>query len=117
MAVFSFSKKERLLKRKDFVNLNKRGMRINTENFLITFGKNDMQITRLGVSVSRKIKKAVRRNRIKRLIREFFRLNKRHIPKGYDILITAKTDLSSFKLKDVEKELKEVLIEKAHLFC
>jgi ribonuclease P protein component len=40
----------------------------------------DLSVTRFGVVVSRKIKGAVKRNRIKRLAREFFRLNKHMFP-------------------------------------
>ncbi len=107
---FSFSKKGRLLKRKDFVNLNYQVKRIYTQNFLILLKKNSLSYSRLGITVSKKIGKAVKRNRIKRLIREFFRLNKSKLPKGYDMNIIARADISRLKLQDVEKELKDVLI-------
>lgn len=111
MRSFSFSKIERLLKRKDFVNLNQSGRRLYSENFLIILGKNELGFSRLGVTVTKKIGKAVKRNRIKRLIREFFRLNKARLPKGYDICIVAKSDVSGLKLQDIEKELGEVLFD------
>ncbi len=106
---FSFPKKQRLLKRKDFVNLNQRGRRIYSKNFLILLKKNNLTFSRLGITVTKKIGKAVRRNRIKRLIREFFRLNKSRLPKGYDICIIARADVSKFKLQDIKKELGGIL--------
>ncbi len=109
MGSFSFSKKERLLKRKDFVNLNRSGRRIYSKNFLIIIDKNGMEFSRLGITVTKKIGKAVKRNRIKRLVREFFRLNKEKLPKGYDISIIARADVSGLKLQDIERELGEVL--------
>ena len=41
---------------------------------------------RLGISVSRKVGKAVRRNRLKRLVREIYRLEEANMQKGYDIV-------------------------------
>jgi ribonuclease P protein component len=48
----------------------------NTAHFLLFKSKNENSTKRFGVVVSRKVRGAVKRNRIKRLLREFFRLNK-----------------------------------------
>ena len=45
---------------------------------------------RLGLSVSRKVGIAVRRNRIKRQLRESFRLMQHDVPKGYDLVIVVR---------------------------
>ena len=112
MKPFSFPKKERLLNRGDFVNLNRSGKRHHTRHFVVVFQENEFGITRLGITVSKKIANAPKRNKVKRLIREYFRLNKATVPKGYDIVIAAKRDASYLDLWKIEKELREVISEK-----
>lgn len=48
--------------------------------------RNDLPITRFGMSVSRKVGIAVQRNRIRRKLREAFRLSQHELPAGYDIV-------------------------------
>ncbi len=111
----SFSKKERLLNRSDFVNLNRSGKRYHTEHFVVLLKPNGQGIRRLGVTVTRKTAKAVKRNRIKRLIREFFRLNKGRLPQAHDFVIIARKDASGLNLRMVTEELGAVLFEKKDL--
>lgn len=112
MANFSFPKTERLLNRADFVNLNRSGKRCHSEHFLLIFKENGLGITRLGITASRKMGNAVKRNRVKRLTREFFRLKKPHLPQGYDIVIVAKKGASYCSLRKVEVEIGEIIFDK-----
>ncbi len=50
--------------------------------------ENDLEFSRLGLSVSRKVGSAVVRNRWKRLLREAFRLHRARLPAGIDLVVT-----------------------------
>ena len=95
---FSFTKAGRVWKHSEFLRLSKIGKKIQNRHFIANFSPGRFQRTRLGITVTRKVGRAATRNRIKRFIREYFRLN-RHIITGYwDINIIAKKkagDISS----------------------
>ncbi len=65
------------------------GRRSVSDRVLIVYGiENDRAYPRLGISVSRKkVREAHDRNRLKRLIREAFRLSKSELPAGIDLVV------------------------------
>lgn len=99
MKRFAFSKKNRLFCKKDYKRVFFKRKELRNKDFFIYFCKNNFSYPRLGLAVSKKIfKKAVYRNKIKRIIRETFRKNKNLIP-SYDIIvkpIKKKDDLREF---------------------
>jgi ribonuclease P protein component len=72
-----------------------------------------MGISRLGITVSKKVGSAVQRNRIRRLVREFFRLNRSRLCTPQDIVIIAKRNLTTLAYQDVYRELESHLIKKS----
>ena len=109
MDSFSFRKTQRILKRKDFVNLNRSGKRFHTKHFSVTVKRSGLGTNRLGITASKKTGNAVLRNRIKRLVREFFRLNKSRFPQEVDILVAAKKGAAALDYWEVRDELGAIL--------
>jgi ribonuclease P protein component len=59
--------------------------------------ENGLDHPRLGISVSRKkVKTAAARNRLKRLIREAFRLSKPDLPAGLDLIVIPRNPSAGF---------------------
>ncbi len=108
MKEFSFKKTERLCKGSEFNEVFRKGERYQTENFLVIIHPNQLERRRLGIVVSKKVGKAVQRNRIKRLLREFFRLNKSQLPDSCDLLFVVKRGLERPNYAIVYGELKAV---------
>ena len=69
--------------------------------------------SRLGITVTKKIGNAVKRNRIKRLLREFFRVNKSGFSSSQDIVVIAKKEAYELTYQDVCRELGNLLIEQS----
>jgi len=83
--------------------------RFDTEHFLLILRKNDRDARRLGLAVGRKAGGAVSRNRIKRLVREFFRLNRERMPDSSDLIVVAKENIEVKGYQEVFEELKVIL--------
>ncbi len=57
------------------------------------------------MAVSRKVGGAVQRNRVKRLLRGYFRLNKDRFPQGHDIVFIAKPESTTLDFGTLTEEL------------
>ncbi|MEO7014692.1 MAG: ribonuclease P protein component [Dokdonella sp.] len=91
MGLYSLPRTARLLKAGDFAALRGNSKRISARHFLAEFSLNDQPTCRLGQAVSRRVsKRAVDRNRIKRLVRESYRHVRSELP-CVDILMIARS--------------------------
>jgi ribonuclease P protein component len=97
LGFFSFIKADRILKRSEFIHLSKTGKKLQNRHFIVTFSPGQFQRSRLGVTVTKKVGSSVKRNRIKRLSREYFRLNRHHLKGNWDINIIAKKEANGLE--------------------
>ena len=77
----------RLKSSADFQRVYDDGRRAGDAHLLLFALPSPSAVTRAGFSVSRKHGNAVRRNRLKRLLREAFRLNRHRLPAGFDFVL------------------------------
>ncbi len=95
----------------DFEAVFKNGVTLASKYLVIYAKKNEFNYHRLGISVSKKIGSAVRRNKIKRLLREAMRKLGDKLSKYYDFVIIGRTASKDAKLEDFIKEI-DIFIKK-----
>lgn len=86
----TFPKTRRLRTREEFSAVYDAKVRESRGPLMIYARPNGLGHPRLGLSTSRKVGTAVRRNRIRRLLREAFRHLQHDLPAGYDLLIVVR---------------------------
>lgn len=82
-----FSREQRIRSRDEFSAVFDRKQRSSAGPLLAFVAPNGLDRTRLGISMSRRVGIAARRNRIKRMVREAFRLQQHELPAGWDIVV------------------------------
>lgn len=95
-----FSKNERIKDNNIFAKILNQGNKYTSQKTIVFFLKNNLPYSRLGVSVSRQLKKAVVRNKLKRIAREVFRTNKDKLKDNFDIVILLRNYIKYQELKD-----------------
>ena len=106
----NFSREDRLRKRSDFIRRLPKTRKIRLINFLVVIRPNTLAHPRLGLAVGKNRGGAVERNRIKRLLREFFRRNKNQLPPSHDIIIIALEGSNPLTYHQVVEELTAILV-------
>ena len=96
---------ESLKKNHLFSNVYNNG-KSRADRFLVMYIlENSMDENRIGVSVSKKVGNSVVRHRLKRLVKEAYRLNESSFEKGFDIVIIARKESADQGFKTIEHTL------------
>jgi ribonuclease P protein component len=98
-------KRDRLRLRHDFARVFAARRRASGPLLVVYVAENGLPWSRLGLSVSRRVGHAVRRNYVRRRIREAFRTSRMNLPTGLDIVCVARPDAA-----DPDHDLREVFM-------
>lgn len=105
-----FNRTKGLKKDSDFRKVYKHGKSFANKYLVIYILKNKSDYSRVGISVSKKVGKAITRNRVRRLIKEAYRLNiDEKIKPGYDIVFIARVSSKDVTFKDIDKSIKNLV--------
>ena len=94
---------------KDFKRLYYRGKNVANEYLAVYSRRFGGKGCRLGITVSAKIGKAVVRNRIRRLIKESYRLMEDEVRPGWDIVVVARGRAAHAVFGEISSSLKKAL--------
>ena len=99
----------RLVHRAEFEAVYREGRRRVSDSFVIFARPNGRDFSRVGMSVKKSLGGAVKRNRIRRRIREILRLHRQEISPGWDIVIHPLSAVASLKFSLLAAELMQLL--------
>jgi ribonuclease P protein component len=102
--------KNRLIKRVEFNNVYRKGILFSEGPISLKAAANNLGHSRIGFSIEKKFfKKAVERNRIKRLLREAFHQNMKNIKNSLDIVVFYKRSEKNPDFKIILEMIKKLI--------
>lgn len=102
---FTFTRELRLLTPSDFNTVFKNPLRASSPHITFVAQRNDLGYPRIGFALAKKqIKRAHERNRLKRIIRDYFRLNQHQLP-AMDMVVMARTSAMSLTSTEIRELL------------
>jgi ribonuclease P protein component len=104
-----FSKKYKIFRTSDYKKIYQNGKKITTEDLVICYLPNNMDHSRLGISISKSVGNAVERNKRKRWIKEIFRTSSIMRKKGLDIVIVLRNNGKELYFIKLKEQLEKVI--------
>ncbi|MEG2338059.1 MAG: ribonuclease P protein component [Clostridium sp.] len=106
---------EKIKRNSHFRYIYNRGKSLSNDTLVLYRIKNNKPVSRLGISVSKKVGNSVVRNKVKRLIRECYRVNRGSYKTGFDFIFIARQKASTADYAKVESAMKH-LMRKSGMF-
>jgi len=108
MVNYEFNRESRLLTPGHFQSVFSKPLRFGSSHITILISKNPDGRNRLGLAIAKKrVKLAVQRNRIKRQIRESFRLHQHDLP-NIDLVVMVKSGTDQLENAEIRKQLEKI---------
>jgi ribonuclease P protein component len=99
----------RLKSNMEFQKIYNKGKNYWNRNLILFVKKNDLGYTRVGYTITKKIGNSVVRNRIRRQMKEVYRLNFYRIEKGYDLIFIPKKNIIDISFKELESAILHIM--------
>jgi ribonuclease P protein component len=99
----------RVVRRAEYDAVYREGRRRSSREFTIFVRPNGLALSRFGWSIKKALGTAVRRNRIRRRLREILRLHRQEIPPGWDIVIHPRSSAATADFAALTAELLKLL--------
>ncbi len=110
---FGLPRQARMLTRQDFRRVYRHGHRAHGSAMVVVACPRHAPGHRVGLSVSKAHGCAIRRNKIKRLLREAFRLERPKLPGQFDLVLIPKQRPGKYELRELRVEIIK-LVRKLH---
>ena len=94
-----------LKKNSEFQAVYRTGKSYANKYLVMYILENGLNRNRLGISVSKKVGNSVIRHRLKRLVKESYRLNESVFQEGFDIVVVVRTTANDRSYKEIESAL------------
>jgi ribonuclease P protein component len=102
---YSFPRSSRLVKASEYQQVFSKNVRIGDDCFTLLIGKAESPQARIGFAIAKKqIKRAVDRNRIKRQLRESFRLHQLELPK-HDLVVMVRHKILTLNHQQIQQRM------------
>jgi ribonuclease P protein component len=104
-----FPRASRLLRRAEYDAVYREGRRRSSREFAVFLRPNGLELSRFGWSIKKALGSAVKRNRMRRRIREIIRLHRQEIAPGWDIVIHPRSTVAMANFTALSEELVKLL--------
>ena len=103
------NKEKTIKKNHQFRWIIKKGKKANKKTVRVFITNNKDNNNKLGIAIKKNIKSAILRNRVKRVIREIYRLEENKLKKKFNIIVCFNTDVVDFE--EIKADIRNAFYE------